>query len=151
MTLYAKLLHPNAKAPERKSEKAAGYDFYAPTAGRVGRGKMLIYPLGVAVKIKPGCCGKLMGRSSLEAQGLKALGWAITNGVLIELAGLIDEDYVGELKVVFKNLGAADVDWDRGDRVCQMVVSRYEADPVQVMTELPATDRGEGGFGSTGR
>jgi dUTP pyrophosphatase len=162
VTLSVKLLRPDVKPPVRKSEGAAGYDLYAPSSGRVAKGKLLVYPLGVALKLPPGTYGKMYGRSSLEVQGLHVLGCAVKEGTIAEgaelsqhsvlygLAGVLDEDYTGELKVVFKSLGTTDIEWAHGDRICQIVISPYLAPSVEVVDELTVTVRGSGGFGSTG-
>ncbi len=87
-----------------------------------------------------------------EAQLRPRSGLALKHGVtLLNSPGTIDADYRGELKVLLVNLSAEPFSLLDGERVCQLVVARHEAVRWMPCHDLPATDRGQGGFGSTGR
>jgi dUTP pyrophosphatase len=79
-------------------------------------------------------------------------GLAARHGVaLVNAPGTIDSDYRGEVKVILVNLGEAPVTFARGDRIAQLVVAPVTRVEVVVAEELAETDRGSGGFGSTGQ
>ena len=109
---------------------------------RAGGGRAVV-PCGIAVAIPEGYGGFVMPRSGLAAR----------HGVtLLNTPGLIDAGYRGEVQVVLVNTDPA-VDYQvyRGDRVAQLVVQRVEAVRFVEVAELPESERGEGGFGHTGR
>jgi dUTP pyrophosphatase len=141
MKIEVKLM-AGAKMPERKTEFAAGYDLHA-------RGEaMLVLPsgafmgihTGVNIAIPLGYYGRIAPRSGLAfSRGIDVLG------------GVIDSDYRGELIVILKNSGWGDFIVSPGDRIAQLIIEKcYEAE-FEVVSELPPTQRGEGGLGSTGR
>ena len=107
-----------------------------------GGGRAMV-PTGVAVAIPEGHAGLVLPRSGL----------ALRHGVtVLNAPGLVDAGYRGELNVVLVN---TDPDGDyvvrRGDRIAQLVVVAVEQVAVQVVDELPASERGQGGFGHSGR
>lgn len=140
MSLLVKRVDPDAFAPTRAHPDDAGWDLYfkdrRPLA--LGRGKQVRFPLGVAVSVPPGRVGLIKDRSSLAARGVHVLG------------GVIDAGYTGEVSVVLKNLGQAEVTFQRGDRVAQLVVLLVDPQEMREVDDLPPTARGAGGFGSTG-
>lgn len=86
-----------------------------------------------------------------EAQLRPRSGLAARHGVtLLNSPGTIDADYRGEVQVVLMNFGATAFTVCRGDRIAQMVFSRFEAPDIITVDALDATNRGSGGFGSTG-
>ena len=86
-----------------------------------------------------------------EAQVRPRSGLAIKKGVtVLNAPGTIDADYRGEIGVILVNLSNEDFTIENGDRVAQMIIAKYERANWNVVTELSATTRGEGGFGSTG-
>jgi dUTP pyrophosphatase len=91
-------------------------------------------PPGVECQVRP--------RSGLAAR----FGITLPNS-----PGTIDPDYRGELKVLLQNGGSETVTIGRGERIAQLVFSRFEAPKVVEVSDISDTDRGEGGFGSTGR
>ncbi|MGH7278968.1 MAG: dUTP diphosphatase, partial [Candidatus Rokuibacteriota bacterium] len=101
-----------------------------------------LVPTGIAVAIPPGCAGFVLPRSGL----------ALRHGVtVLNAPGLIDAGYRGELKVLLVNLDPrATVTLERGERVAQLVIQRVEQAALTPVDELPASQRGAGGFGSTG-
>lgn len=87
-----------------------------------------------------------------EAQIRPRSGLALNDGITIPNApGTIDADYRGEIKVILHNGGTKTFSIKTGDRIAQMVIARYEKAELQEVSELGETERGEGGFGSTGK
>jgi dUTP pyrophosphatase len=129
--------------PRRATSGSAGHDVCSaeadfalgPGARRaVATGLIFELPLGIEMQVRP--------RSGL----------ALTHGVTLPNApGTIDADYRGELKVILQNLGSEPVTVRRGDRIAQLVFARYECPSLEEAAELSETQRGAGGFGSTGR
>ena len=138
MTIKIKLLHNYATQPTRGTEGSAGFDLYATENHTVWPGARVKIPTGVSLGIPAGYAGFIWPRS----------GMAIKYGFDI-LAGLIDADFTGEIMVAGMNHGDQAIEIRRGERVAQIVFS-----PVNVLCEmvqeLDDTDRGSGGFGSTG-
>lgn len=132
----------SGRAPTRGSAGAAGYDLYSARDVLVpARGKALV-KLDIAIKMPAGCYGAIWPRSSLAWKKFVDVG-----------AGVIDEDYRGNVGVVLFNHAAEDLMVRRGDRVAQLVLERYVvASAVEVHDGPPPNDtaRGAGGFGSTG-
>lgn len=137
--MEVKLLHDNARLPQRSSLGAAGYDLYACEPGMLMPGAHGLIPTGIALAIKPGRYGRVAPRSGL----------AVRYGIDIH-AGVIDSDYRGEVRVAAINHGGDLWEWKAGERIAQLIVERcYDDEPVAV-AQLPSTNRGAGGFGSTG-
>jgi dUTP pyrophosphatase len=99
-------------------------------------------PTGVAVAIPEGYEGQVRMRSGLAHDK----GLAVLNA-----PGTIDSDYRGEIQVVIANLGSEPVTLERGERIAQLIFAPVARATFEKVPELPATHRGEGGFGSTGR
>lgn len=99
-------------------------------------------PTGVAVAIPPGMCGLVLPRSGL----------AIKHGIsCVNAPGLIDPNYRGELKVILINHGAEPWSAEPGDRIAQLLLVAFAAPTLSVVDALTDSDRGAGGFGSSGR
>ena len=129
--------------PGYQSERAAGMDLLAAVAEPVTLppGKRAMIPTGIAIALPNGYEAQVRPRSGLAAkQGVTVLN----------TPGTIDADYRGEVQVILINLGEAPVMIERGMRIAQMVISRVERAQLRETPALPATDRGSGGFGSTG-
>tara|TARA_B100001113_G_scaffold79754_3_gene62754 strand:- start:4553 stop:5002 length:450 start_codon:yes stop_codon:yes gene_type:complete len=141
--LFAKL-DPDASEPTQGSNSAAGWDLRALEDTIVGKGSSTKIRTGLAVAIPEGWEGQIRSRSSLGAKGM-----IMPNGV-----GTIDSDYRGELMVLATWIGEGDViELKKGERIAQMLIA-----PVPITTykevrfeELSKTDRGKGGFGSSGK
>ena len=125
--------------PQRASDGAAGADLYAAAEVRILPGERQAVPTGIRLAIPPGWVGLIWPRSGL----------ALRSG-LDTLAGVIDSDYRGEVLVLLINLGQEPATVQPGDRVAQLLVQPVAPTQFVRVTELPATHRGEGGFGSTG-
>lgn len=136
MSVRVKLL-PHAHAPTYGSAGAAGLDVYASADAVIPPGGRALIPTGVHIELPKGTFGHLLPRSGLAVKGIH-VG-----------AGVIDEDYRGEVKVLLFNHGA-EFTVRRGDRIAQMVVKKYERVSIAVSEQLSDTERGADGFGSTG-
>lgn len=140
-TLGVKLLNDSAKMPTYGSEGAACFDLYASDSLGINPGRSKVVPTGVAFEIPADHVMLVFSRS----------GHGYKHGVrLANCVGVIDSDYRGEVVAKLHNDGADGFSVNIGDRVAQAMllpVSRFEL--VQV-DELSETDRGAGGFGSTG-
>jgi dUTP pyrophosphatase len=134
-----------AELPRRMSAAAAGLDLAAclpdgPVVLQPGERRLLA--TGLAVAITVGYEGQVRPRSGL----------ALRHGLsIVNAPGTIDADYRGELKVLLINLGGEPVTISHGDRIAQLVVAPVAMAEVREVDELPAAERGAGGFGSTGR
>lgn len=138
--LKVKRLHPDAVIPAVATEGAAGFDLHAVAAGAVTPGKIVKIPLGLAFEVPPGYCMQLVGRSG---NGMK-YGAGVAQGY-----GLIDSDYRGEVCMLMRcDMGFA---WGKGDRICQAVILPVPSVEIVEADELSTTERGSGGFGSTGK
>lgn len=134
--------NPDLPLPSRATPHAAGYDVrsaesdmeLAPGEIRaVGTGLVMELPSGIECQVRP--------RSGLAARH----GITLPNS-----PGTIDPDYRGELKVLLQNTGPDPVRISRGDRVAQLVFARFETPAVAETEEVSGSERGRGGFGSTG-
>jgi len=137
-------LDPSLPLPDYARPGDAGADLVA--RERVvlpaGGGRALV-PTGVAVAIPEGHAGLVLPRSGL----------ALRHGVtVLNAPGLVDAGYRGELNVVLVNTDPTDdYEVERGDRIAQLVIIAVEQVSVTVVDELPASERGKGGFGHSGR
>ena len=140
-TLRVKLLSENATVPSRGSEQAAGWDLYAAEPVVVpGRGKAII-PTDIAVAIATNHYGRIAPRSGMSWKNHTDIG-----------AGVIDSDYRGPVGVVMFNHADSDLQIEKGDRVAQLVIEQISTQPLVIVDgDLDDTERGEGGFGSTGK
>ena len=126
--------------PEYASEGAAGADLRASSRTVLQPGTRAAVPTGIHVEIPPGHVGLVWPRSGL----------AVRHGI-DTLAGVIDSDYRGEVKVVLVNHGQETVTLEPGDRIAQLLVQRVERARFETSAILASSGRDSGGFGSTGR
>jgi dUTP pyrophosphatase len=134
------LVDAGGSLPEYASAGAAGADLRASEAVEIAPGGRAAVPTGVRLQIPPGHVGLVWPRSGL----------AVRHGI-DTLAGVIDSDYRGEVRVVLVNHGHEPFHIAPGDRVAQLLVQRVERAAFTAAPQIDATDRGRGGFGSTGR
>lgn len=129
--------------PEYETEGSAGMDIRAwirePVT--IEPGKRALIPTGLFMEIEPGYEVQLRARSGLAVRH----GICLANGI-----GTIDSDYRGEVQVALINLGEEAFVVRGGDRIAQMVVCAYVRAELEPAEELAASERGSGGFGSTG-
>jgi dUTP pyrophosphatase len=134
------LVDAGGSLPEYASPGAAGADLRASESVEIAPGGRAAVPTGVRLQIPPGHVGLVWPRSGL----------AVRHGI-DTLAGVIDSDYRGEVRVVLVNHGDAPFRVAPGDRVAQLLVQRVERAAFTAAAGIDETDRGGGGFGSTGR
>jgi dUTP diphosphatase len=128
--------------PSYGTAGSAGLDLRADAPVTLRPGQRALVPTGLAMAVPPG----------YEAQVRPRSGLALRNGVTcLNSPGTIDSDYRGEVCVILVNLGQEEVALARGERIAQLVVAPVSRAEVAEVAELPATGRGAGGFGHTGR
>ena len=142
--IRVKKLRPDAILPTYGSAEAAGADLYAclDAPVTIQPGETAWIPTGLALEVPKGCAGLVYARSSL---GVKR-GLAPANKV-----GVIDSDYRGELRVVLLNHGKEPQTVEPGERVAQFLITPVLTPAYEEVAELSDTQRGTGGFGSTGK
>jgi dUTP pyrophosphatase len=177
-TLKAKKLNPNAKLPTKANKTDAGFDLYALNDAVVfslfsvawSFATIILYnwsqqwfgwfgykydirnkelaaisilaekiPTGIALEIPTGYCGVIHDRSSMGSLLLKTLG------------GVIDSEYRGDVKVCMMNLSFFDYHIKAGDKIAQILFHKVEFNTIEESEELTSSDRGEKGFGSSGK
>jgi dUTP pyrophosphatase len=141
--LAVRRLDPDLPLPARQHGDDAGYDLVAREDARLApAGGRAIIPTGIAVAIPAGYAGFVQPRSGL----------ALRHGVtVLNSPGLVDAGYRDELRVILVNLDPVEeFTVRRGDRIAQLVIQRVETPELLVVDALDDTDRGLGGFGSTG-
>ncbi|HEY3935519.1 MAG TPA: dUTP diphosphatase [Gemmatimonadales bacterium] len=128
--------------PARATAGAAGMDIVSAVDIVIAPGARVLVPTGLAVAVPSGYELQLRPRSGL----------ALKHGVTLpNTPATVDSDYRGEIRVILINLGEASFEVRRGERIAQLLVQRVEPVVFREVGELPSTDRGDGGFGSTGR
>lgn len=129
--------------PKFMTNGAAGMDLYANVNGEVviDPGGIKLIPSGISIEVPAG----------YEAQIRPRSGLAIKNGIsLVNTPGTIDSDYRGEINIIMINFGEKPFVIKRGDRIAQMIINKIEIPSIIEVNELNNTERGAGGFGSTG-
>ncbi len=140
-TLEIRLLHPAAVAPARMRSGDAGYDLRATERVSIPQDGRRLVGTGIAIALPEGVAGLVTPRSGL----------AIEHGIgLLNAPGLIDPGYRGEIKVILHNTSERRFTVEIGDRIAQLLLVPYWAPDLEVVEELPATERGSDGFGSSG-
>lgn len=138
--LQIRRLTEDAVVPTRGSVQSAGLDLYSSQDTWIpALGKCLV-STGISVALPDGCYGRVAPRSGLSSKHFVDVG-----------AGVIDQDYRGEVKVLLFNFNRVDYNVKKGDRIAQLICERIFIPEVQVVEELSDTDRGANGFGSTGK
>ncbi len=136
-------LDPDIPLPSYATAGSAGMDLYAAvsTPLTIHPGDIVLVPTGVAIALPDG----------YEAQVRSRSGLALRYGIFaLNAPGTIDSDYRGEIKVILAHIGKDIFVVERGARIAQLVIARYEKIRWEEVEQLPPTSRGEGGFGSTG-
>ena len=134
-------LREEATLPGRAYSGDAGLDLSTCERVELAPGERAVVPTGLAVAIPEGFAGFVQPRSGLAARH----GIAVVNS-----PGLIDAGYRGEIQVLLVNHDAAPVTFERGARIAQLVIQRVERAQLDESEALPPSERGAGGFGSTG-
>lgn len=133
----------NLPIPKYKTPGSAGLDLHANIENPVNIKPMEIklIPTGISVSIPIGYEGQVRARSGLALNH----GITLVNGI-----GTIDSDYRGEVKVILINLGDKEYTIEKGDRIAQLVIAKYEIIEFDLVEDLDETNRAYGGFGHTG-
>jgi dUTP pyrophosphatase len=140
MKLKIKKLHTDAIIPKYANLNDAGMDLFAIEDVAVEPMERKQVGTGIAVEIPEDYVGLVWDKSGLSHKfGLKVLG------------GVIDSGYRGEIKVGIINLGTEKYTFEKGHKVAQMIIQKKETPEIEEVTELSDSERGEGGFGSTGK
>lgn len=132
-------LDPGAKMPTRAYEADAGYDLYANQSCTIFPGKSKVFDTGVHVQIQMGYVGMIKSKSGLN----------VKHGITSE--GVIDSGYTGSICVKLYNHGLNPVPIEIGQKISQLVILPIFTPELELVDELEDTDRGSGGFGSTGK
>ena len=141
LSMKIKLLNSNATIPSRQTDGSAGFDLYSSQTASVSSGCTFKIRTGIALQIPEGYVGLIFARSGLATKkGLRPAN----------CVGVIDSDYRGEIIVALHNDSSDYADIKIGDRIAQLVVVPYVSPIIIQSDELDDTDRGSGGFGSTG-
>jgi len=129
--------------PQYASAGSAGMDLFACVENEVviNPGEIKLIRTGIYIELPDGYEAQIRPRSGL------ALKYGIT---ILNSPGTIDSDYRGEICIILINLGKEPFIVKRGDRIAQMVVCKYEKVKIEEVYKLSETERGDGGFGSTG-
>lgn len=138
VTIAFKITNPLAKTPTRGSEFAAGYDLYSTEEYTLKPLERKLFKTGLSIAIPNGLYGRIAPRSGL----------AFKDGLDV-MAGVIDEDYRGDVGVILINLGSVDKKIVAGDKIAQIIFENYTTAGFQSVVNLPESVRSEGGFGST--
>ena len=143
-SVSVKKLHPMAKLPVYGSTEAAGADLHACLEAPITvlPGETAWIPTGIALEVPKGCAGLVYARSGMAAKR----GLAPANKV-----GVIDSDYRGEITVVLLNHSKEPQVIEPGERIAQFVITPVLTPKYVLVEELSDTERGVGGFGSTGK
>jgi dUTP pyrophosphatase len=137
MTIKIKRLHPDAQIPSRAHPTDSGADLYALADVTLQMDETALVDTGIALELPSGYEAQVRPRSSLSKNGI----WAAF--------GTIDESYRGPVKVVLSNFGRT-YTVRKGERIAQLVICPVSTPNFEEVQELSDTDRGSGGFGSTG-
>jgi deoxyuridine 5'-triphosphate nucleotidohydrolase len=139
-SVKVKRIHPAAILPARGTNWSAGADLRCLQGFTLGPRERKSVPTGLIVEIPPGWYGRVAPRSGLAAR----------HGV-DTLAGVVDADFRGELMALIVNTGETPVSFEAGDRIAQLIIERAAICDYVWADELSQTERGAGGFGSTGK
>lgn len=143
VSLKVHRMRDHAKLPSRATDGSVGYDLYATEKKLIPARHRELFDLGITVQLPPGTYGRIAPRSY----------WSTAHGIDVG-AGVIDRDYRGEVRVLLFNHSTTAFQVEKGDRIAQLILERVcTPDVVEVddESELEASERGAGGFGSTGR
>lgn len=133
-------LDKEAYMPERAHETDAGLDLRAREERTISAGWSETFDTGIHIELPKGYYGKIESKSGLNVKH-----------EIVSCGGVIDEGYTGSICVKLYNLGKTKYTIRKGDKIAQLVIMPYATPELELATELEETDRGNNGFGSTGR
>lgn len=134
------VLDKDAKMPTRAHETDAGLDLYSMEGTVVSAKKSAVFDTGVHIELPPDTVGYIKGKSGLN----------VKHGIVVP-DGTVDEGYTGSIRVKLYNLSGYDYKVNKGDKICQLVIHPILKPELEVVDSLADTERGSGGFGSTGK
>ena len=137
-SFQVKLNYKDAIKPSRGSDEAAGYDLYVYESGLLMPNETRLFDTGISIRVPEGTYGRIAPRSSVSKRS-----------ILVN-AGVIDRDYTGPVKVMLHNLSNDNFVIEKGNRIAQLIIEKISTPEVELVDELDHTERGDGGFGSTG-
>lgn len=144
MKIQFKKLDNRAIIPEYKTTGSAGFDLNVLLDTEeyiLKKGEIKLFKTGLAMSLPDGYEAQIRSRSGLS----------LKNGIIVlNSPGTVDSDYRGEIGIILMNCGNEDYKVEHLSRIAQMVIAKYEKADIEVVEELDNTDRGDGGFGSTG-
>lgn len=139
MKIQIKKLHPDATLPKFALDGDVGMDLYSVVDIVIKPGERISCPTGIAIKIPNEYAGLIWDKSGPSHKfGIKTLG------------GVFDSNYIGEYLIGLINLSKEDFKIERGQKIAQVLFQKIEVPEIEVVEELEITNRGDGGFGSTG-
>lgn len=130
--------------PKYETDGSAGLDLRANLDQKITLKPLQrsLVPTGLFIELEKGYEAQIRARSGLAIKN----GICLANGI-----GTIDSDYRGEIKIILINLGDQDFEINSGDRIAQMVITKYEQVEFELVEQLNETERSDGGFGHTGK
>lgn len=134
------MLDKGAKMPTRAHETDAGLDLYSRETTIVSAKESAVFDTGVHIELPPDTVGYIKGKSGLN----------VKYGIVVP-DGTVDEGYTGSIRVKLYNLSGYDYKVSKGDKICQLVIHPILKPELEVVDSLADTERGSGGFGSTGK
>lgn len=140
MKIKIKRFHKDSKIPTYAHVGDAGMDLFCVEEFQLKPGERNSIPIGLAFEIPEGYVGLVWDKSGLSHKyGLRTLG------------GVIDSGYRGEVKIGLINLSDKIINFEKGHQIAQLLIQKIEHPQIEETTELSETERGEKGFGSTGK
>ncbi|MDD2678773.1 MAG: dUTP diphosphatase [Candidatus Nanoarchaeia archaeon] len=140
MKLKIKKLDENAIIPKYKTPESAGMDLSSTIDETIDSMEIKLIPTGLSIEMEKGYEAQVRPRSGIALKGI----------TVVNSPGTIDSDYRGEIKIILMNLGKEEFKIVKGDRIAQLIISKVEQAMIEESGELNSTERGDGGFGSTG-
>lgn len=140
MKLKIKKLASDARIPEYKTIESAGMDLCSNEEATLNPMEIKLISTGISLEIEKDYEAQVRPRSGIALKGI----------TVVNSPGTIDSDYRGEVKVILMNLGKNEFKIMKGDRIAQLVIAKVEKAEIAEADELNSTERGAGGFGSTG-
>ena len=141
LNLKVKKLTPSTLLPKRATTGAAGYDLYSPEKFTLNQGELATIDIGLSFEIPVGYYLSIVPRSSMGKKGI----------IIPNSPATIDEDYRGYISVMLWNIGKGSYVIEKGDRIAQLLLLPYNEFELDEVATLSPTERGSGGFGSTGK
>ena len=139
-TIKTVLLNDAAVLPTRATKESAGLDLRTYRPFSIAPGEIKLVKLGITMNVDKGYEIQIRPKSGLALEGI----------TIVNSPGTVDSDYTGEIGVILMNLGDKRKHFNTGDGIAQAVVSKVELIDVEEVDAVEETERGDGGFGSTG-